>query len=140
MKRSKVIFLSLAIILIISLSVALSFYIRSRKNITGDSEVEVQVIIDFGTLKSTNNHVEQYVNVTEGTSALDVFSLIAELTVVNYPFGAYVKGVDGYMESLPDFWGFYYYNYDNKEWAYSAVGVSNYYVEAGDRIKLHYSG
>jgi hypothetical protein len=140
MKRSKIIFMIIGFIVIILLSVSLSFYIQNQLKNESDAEIEVLIVIDFGTLNPSENYTEQYVNVTEGTSALEAFSLVANLTVTNYPFGAYIKGVDGYMESLPDFWIFYYYDIELDDWMYSSVGVSHYYLQEWDKIKLQYSG
>ena len=140
MRRSKIVFFALALSLIVLLSIFLSVYIRNQKIDQSDKEVEVLIVIDFGSLKAFDNHTEQYVNVTEVTSALDAFALVANLTTTNYPFGAYITGVDGYVENLPDFWGFYYYEFEIEGWMYSSVGVSHYYLQEGDRIKLQYSG
>lgn len=140
MRRSKILFVIIGIIVLILLSVTLSFYIYNQSANENGKEVEVLVVIDFGSLKTSDNYTEKYVNVTEGISALDTFSLVVNLTVTYYPFGAYIKGVDGYLENLPDFWMFYYYELELEEWMYSSVGVSNYFLEEGDRIKLQYSG
>ncbi len=140
MKRSKIIFLLVGVLLIALLSVSLSFYIINQSKNESDKEIEILVVIDFGTLKEFDNHTQQYVNVTEGTAAIDAFSLVANLTIIPYPFGAYIKGVDGYMENLPDFWEFYYYDLEIEDWFYSYVGVSHFYLQEGDRIKLQYSG
>ena len=140
MKKSQIIFLALAILLITFLGVILSFYIRDKNREVVNIEVEILVVIDFGTLKPYDNYNEYYVNVTEGTAAIDAFEVVANLTVTNYPFGAYIKGVDGYMEDLPDFWMFYYYDLELVDWMYSSVGVSHYYLYEGYKIKLQYSG
>jgi len=139
-KRSKIIFIVLALLLIVFLSVILSFHISNIVRNQSDKEVEILVIIDFGALKETDNYLEYYVNVTEGSSAFDAFTLVANLTITNYPFGVYIRGVNGYMEELPNFWIFYYYDLELKEWVYSAVGVSHYYLYEGYKIKLQYNG
>ena len=140
MKRSRILFLTIAVLLIVLLSVGLSFYIQNRMIAESDTEVQILVVIDFGTLKETENHVEYYINITEGSSALKAFSLVAELTVENFPLGAYIQGVNGYLEEGGDFWFFYYFDTGLEEWVYSSVGVSHYYLYEGDRIKLQYSG
>ena len=140
MKRSKILFLTIAIFLIIILSAILSIYIHNQIINETDKEIEILVIIDFGSLKESEKHEEHYVSVTEGTSALEAFNLVAELSVLNYPFGAYIKGVNGYLEELPNFWAFYYYEQNLEEWIYSSVGVSHFYLHEGDRIKLQYTG
>ncbi len=140
MKRSRILFLTVAVLLIVLLSVGLFLYIQNRMVIESDKEVEILAVINFGTLKATENLEEHYINVTEGSSALEAFSLVAELTIVNFPFGAYIQGVDGYLEEGADFWFFYYYDNGLEEWVYSSVGVSHYYLHEGDRIKLQYSG
>ncbi|MCE7741674.1 MAG: DUF4430 domain-containing protein [Candidatus Heimdallarchaeota archaeon] len=140
MKRSKLLFLILAIILIVSLSLLLSFYIQFQKVNESDKEIEIQVVIHFGSLKIDANPEEYNINVTEGSSALEAFALVVELTLENHSFGAYIVGVNGYLEELPDYWRFYYYDYDQENWVISPVGVSHYYLQEGDKIKLHYSG
>jgi len=91
-------------------------------------------------LKTTNNHEEYNVTIKGGTSSLVAFSLVADLELTNFSFGSYVKGVNGYSEVLPDYWAFYYYDYLIDDWQYSPYGISNYYLEEDDRIKLQYTG
>ncbi|MHA1199183.1 MAG: hypothetical protein ACTSQF_07520 [Candidatus Heimdallarchaeaceae archaeon] len=140
MKRSKLLFLILAVILIVSLSLLLSFYIKFQNVNESDKQIEILVVIHFGSLKTEDNPEEYNINVTEGSSALEAFALVVELTLENHSFGVYIEGVEGYIEELPDYWRFYYYDYDQENWVVSPVGVSHYYMQEGEKIKLHYSG
>lgn len=140
MKRSKIIFLTIAIIILTIISIALSFYIKNTKPNENGGEITVLAIIDYGSLKTTNNHEEYNVTVKGGASSLVAFSLVADLELTNFSFGSYVKGVNGYTEVLPDYWAFYYYDYLIDDWQYSPYGISNYYLEEDDRIKLQYTG
>jgi len=140
LKRSKIIFLTIAIIILTIISVALSFYIKNAKPNENGDEITVLVIINYGSLKTTDNHEEYNVTIKEGSSALVAFSLVADLELTNFSFGSYVKGVNGYAEVLPDYWAFYCYDYLIADWQYSPYGISNYYLEEDDRIKLQYTG
>ncbi len=140
MKRSKIIFLAIAIIILTIISIALSFYIKNTKSNENGDEITVLVIINYGSLKTINNYEEYNVTIKEGSSSLVAFSLVADLELTNFSFGSYVKGVNGYSEVLPDYWAFYYYDYLIDDWQYSPYGISNYYLEEDDRIKLQYTG
>ena len=140
MKKSQIIFLSIAVIILAVLSVSLAFYLRDTKPDNGEEEIVVLAIINYGSLKPINNTEEYNVTVTIGSSALYAFSLIADLELTNYSFGSYVKGVNGYVEVLPNYWAFYYYDYQMEEWQYSPYGISNYYLSLNSKIKLQYTG
>jgi len=138
MNKTRILFLSLAISCIIVLSTGLFFYVKYRTENNNNDDVIVLAIIDYGTLKQ-ENYEEHNVSTTRGNTALQVFNEIAVLNLVNYSFGVYIKGVNGYTEQFPNYWAFYYYNYELQVWSYSEVGVNNYYVEDGDQIKLMYT-
>jgi len=139
-KKSKITFLLVAIIILTTLSVALTFYLRNVKPGENDGEIVVLTIINYGSLKPINNSEEYNVTVQQGSSALSAFSLVADLDLTNYSFGSYVKGVNGYSEELPNYWAFYHYNLQTDEWQYSPYGISNYYLDANSKIKLQYTG
>jgi hypothetical protein len=140
MKKSKIIFLSIALIILTIVSIALAFYLRNVKPSDNDVEIDVLAIIDYGSLKTVNKTEEYNVTITKGSSALLAFSLIADLELTNYSFGSYVKGVNGYREELPDYWAFYHYDLQMGEWLYSPYGISNYYLDVNDKIMLQYTG
>lgn len=140
MKKSKIIFLTIAIIILTIISVALTFYLINLKPSETDDEIVVLTIINYGSLKPINSTEEYNVTVTKGSSALSAFSLVADLELTSYLFGIYVKGVNGYNEELPNYWAFYYYNLQTDEWQYSPSGISNYYLDVNSKIKLQYTG
>lgn len=139
MKKSKIIFLILALIILITLSVALSFYVKNLRPEETDDETTVIVIFDYGSLKNPN-YEEHNVTVHVGSSALVAFSKVADLQLTNYTFGSYVKGVNGYLEELPNYWAFYYEDPFTDGWQFSPYGISNYYLGVNSKIKLQYTG
>ena len=138
MRRSKIFFLLIAIVISAGMSTALVVYLKNyRPNSTGQN-ITVMTIINYGSLKQDN--LEEYnVSIASGSTALQVFSMVAELDLLNYSFGVYIKGVNGYTEQGSNYWAFYYFNHEEQLWVYSELGVSNYLVEPGDRVKLQYS-
>ena len=128
----------LGIFLLVIVASTLTYYLIYTSKPKTDGEVSVTVFINYGTLKEENQ--EEY-NLTfpESKSALHVFLQIAELDLVNYTFGVYVEGVNGYTEEFPDYWAFYYYDPNTDLWVYSEIGVDHYYIEDGDKIKLEYT-
>ncbi len=140
MKKSKIIFLSIALIIITIISVALTFHLKNVKPIENDEEIVVLTIIYYGSLKPINNTEEYNVTVSMGSSALTAFSLVADLELTNYSFGSYVKSVNGYSEELPNYWAFYHYNIQTDEWQHSSYGISNYYLDENSKVKLQYTG
>lgn len=138
MNKTRIFFLIFAILSIVLLSIGLFYYVKFGTKNNNNDDIIVLAIIDYGTLKQ-DNYEEHNVSVSRGNSALQVFNKIATLDLVNYTFGVYVKGVNGYTEQFPNYWAFYYYNTDFQMWSYSEVGVSNYYVDNGDQIKLMYT-
>jgi len=120
------------------MSTALVVYLKNYRQNSNGEEITVVTIIDYGSLKQDN--LEEYnVSVISGSTALQVFSRIAELNLLNYSFGVYIKGVNGYIEQGSNYWAFYYFNHEEQIWVYSEIGVSNYLVEQGEKIKLQYS-
>jgi hypothetical protein len=113
--------------------------LRYTTNTQDGQEVIVTAIINYGSLKPETQ--EEY-NVTfeTGSTALQVFMSVAELDLLNYSFGVYIRSVNGYTEQLPNYWGFYYFDYNAQSWAYSAVGVDQYRIEDDSKIKLEYTG
>jgi len=138
MNKTRIFLLIFAILSVILLITGLFFYVKYGTEINNNDNIMVLAIIDYGTLK-LDNYEDHNVSTTKGNSALQVFNKIATLSLVNYSFGVYVKGVNGYTEQFPNYWAFYYYNHEHQVWSYSEVGISNYYVEDGDRIKLMYT-
>lgn len=118
---------------------ALTYYLIYTSNSSSNSDINVIVFISYGTLKEDNQE-EYNLTLTEGKSALYAFSQVANLELINYTFGVYVVGVNGYMEQFPDYWSFYYHDYSSGFWVYSEIGVDNYYLEDGNKIKLEYTG
>ena len=108
-------------------------------NIQTGEEVVVTAVINYGSFKPGIEE-EHNVTIQTGSTALQVFTSIAELDLLNYSFGAYIRGVNGYTEQLPNYWGFYYFDFSTKSWAYAAVGVDQYRIEGESSIKLEYSG
>jgi hypothetical protein len=139
LKTTRLVLVILGVSSFILLAVGAGFYIRYASNIQNDGDVIVTAIINYGSLK-LDTQEEYNVTIQSGSTALQVFASVAELDLLNYTFGAYVRGVNGYTEQLPNYWGFYYYDFDTQSWAYSAVGVDQYRVEDEDRIKLEYTG
>jgi len=139
MNKSKIIFSFLGVIMLAALISGLTIYYKFSSDGQKDEDINVTVIINYGTLLIEN---EESHNVTtkNGTSALEVFLQVAELELTNYSLGVYIRGVNGYSEQLPDYWAFYYYDYESLAWVYSEVGVNNFYTEAEDKIKLQYTG
>ena len=140
MKRSKIIFLLIGLILSATVSTTLSLYIRNNNISSNNEEITVLAIINYGSLKQDNQE-EYNVSISKGSTALQVFIKIAELDLVNYSIGVYVRGVNGYTEQLPNkYWTFYYFNHETLTWIYSEVGVNSFFVDKEDQIKLQYSG
>lgn len=139
MKRSKIIFLILSIFLVLILSFSLTYYLIKTKPPSIEGDVTVLAIIHYGSLKAIN--VEEYnVTVESGSSALKIFSQIATLETTNFSIGIYIRGVNGYLEDLPYYWSFQYFDVNTKTWVYSEIGVDKYFVINGDKIKLQYTG
>ena len=140
MKTSRIIFLVMGVLLLAILTSALTYYFIYTSNPSSNGDISVTVFINYGTLKE--NSLEEYnLTLTEGRSALSAFSQVANLELVNYTFGVYVVGVNGYMEQFPDYyWSFYYHDSSSELWVYSEIGVDNYYLEDGNKIKLEYTG
>ena len=138
MKSSRIVFLLIAIVITAGISSALAVYLKNYRANSNGEEITVVTIIDYGTLKQDN--LEEYnVSVISGSSALQVFSMVAELNLLNYSFGVYIKGVNGYAEQGSSYWAFYSFNQEEQQWVYSELGVSNYFVKQGAKIKLQYS-
>ena len=140
MKRTKYFFLSLSIILLVVLGCGLGFYIvKQTKPQYVEGNIVITAIIDYGSLR-IDNYEEHNVTILNGSTALQVFMKIADLDIVNYTFGSYIRGVNGYKEQLPNYWAFHYFKQVSQTWYYSEVGVSAYYVQNGGKIKLAYTG
>ncbi len=138
MKKSKIVFLLIAIILSASMSTALVVYLRNYKPNSNGVDITILTIINYGSLKQ--NNIEEYnVSIASGSTALQAFSKVAELDLLNYSFGVYIKGVNGYIEQGSNYWAFYYFNNEEQLWVYSEFGVSNFLVESSDKIKLQYT-
>lgn len=138
MRKSKIIFLLIAIIISAGMSTALVIYLKDYGPNSNGGDITVVTIINYGSLKQDN--VEEYnVSIPSGSTALYVFSKVVELDLLNYSFGVYIKGVNGYMEQGSSYWAFYYFNHEEQLWIYSELGISNYLVESGERIKLQYT-
>ncbi len=138
MRKSKIVFLVIGVLLLTIVTSALTYYFIYTSNDSSNNDINVTVFINYGTLKEVNQE-EHHLNLTEGKSALYAFSQVANLELVNYTFGVYVVGVNGYMEQFPDYWSFYYYDSSSELWVYSEIGVDNYCLEDGNRIKLEYT-
>lgn len=139
MKRTEYIFLSLSIILLVVLGCGLGFYIiKQTKPQYVEGNIVITAIIDYGSLR-IDNYEEYNVSLSNGSTALQVFMKIADLDIVNYTFGSYIRGVNGYKEQLPNYWAFHYFKQVSQAWYYSEVGVSAYYVQNGGKIKLAYT-
>jgi hypothetical protein len=139
MNKSKILFSLLGILILASLVTGLTFYYKLNLDEGQNEDINVMVVINYGTLLIENEETHN-VTTKNGTSALEVFLEVAILELTNYSLGVYIKGVNGYSEQLPDYWAFYYYDYGLLSWMYSEVGVSNFLVEADDKIKLQYTG
>ncbi|MBY8999421.1 MAG: hypothetical protein KGD64_00740 [Candidatus Heimdallarchaeota archaeon] len=139
MKKSKIIFLIMGIVLLTLVISALTFYFIYTSNIPTNDNINVTVIINYGSLKQVNQE-EHNLTVTKGSSALQAFTNVVTLDLVNYTFGIYIVGVNGYPEQSPDYWAFYYFDHSLVEWVYAEVGVDNYYLDDGNMIKLEYTG
>ncbi|MCG3215187.1 MAG: hypothetical protein KAS63_00575 [Candidatus Heimdallarchaeota archaeon] len=139
MKSSKIAFLIIGIIISTTLFTTLAFYIKNNRISPNNKEITVLAIINYGTLIPENQE-EYSVSISNGSTALEVFAKVADLDLLNYSFGVYIRGVNGYTEQSPHYWAFYYYNHDSQMWVYSEVGVHGYYTVQNDRIKLQYTG
>ncbi|UJG40136.1 MAG: DUF4430 domain-containing protein [Candidatus Heimdallarchaeum aukensis] len=140
MKKYRLFFAFIGFVLIASIIGGTVYYFKFL-NISNQSEQEIQcqVIIEYGTLN--NNTIEEYnITIKDGSTAFDAFSEVASLDVVQYPFGVYIRAVNGFEEQPPNYWAFYYFDSENLAWIYSEVGVSNYYLSDGDKVKLSYTG
>lgn len=99
----------------------------------------VTIIINYNNLRYPSEETYN-LTVLDGSTALNCFSRVAELDLVNYSFGVYIRGVNGYYEHLPEhYWAFYYYDFNTSSWVYSNVGVSNYFITHDDKLKLEYT-
>ncbi|MHA1304037.1 MAG: hypothetical protein ACTSPI_10090 [Candidatus Heimdallarchaeaceae archaeon] len=123
-----------------ALGVSTYFYFQQKanNNETHD-QITCIVIIEYGSLKEYDRE-EYNITVPEGSTAYDAFSEVAELDVIKYSFGVYIRAVNGYEEQLPNYWAFYYYSMEDGKWIYSELGVSAYYLSEGEMIKLSYTG
>lgn len=120
------------------MSTALVVYLRNYKPNSNGVDITILTIINYGSLKQ--NNIEEYnVSIASGSTALQAFSKVAELDLLNYSFGVYIKGVNGYIEQGSNYWAFYYFNNEEQLWVYSEFGVSNFLVESSDKIKLQYT-
>jgi hypothetical protein len=101
--------LGLSIILLVVLGCGLGFYIvkQTKPQYVGGNIV-ITAIIDYGSLR-IDNYEEHNVTISNGSTALQVFMKIADLDIVNYTFGSYIRGVNGYKEQLPNYWSFHYF-------------------------------
>ncbi|MHA1201619.1 MAG: hypothetical protein ACTSQ4_03760 [Candidatus Heimdallarchaeaceae archaeon] len=139
MKKSKVVFLAVGVLLLAIVTSGLTYYFIYTSNSSSNGDIDVIVFINYGTLKE-NNQEEYNVTLLGDKSALYAFSQVANLELVNYTFGVYVVGVNGYVEQFPYYWSFYYHDSSSGLWVYSEIGVDNYYLEDGNKIKLEYTG
>ncbi|MCK4971799.1 MAG: hypothetical protein KAS52_00625 [Candidatus Heimdallarchaeota archaeon] len=139
MKTSKIVFLVMGFLLLAIVTSASTYYFIYTSNPSSNGDIGVTVFINYGTLKEDNQE-EYNLTLTEGRSALSAFSQVADLELINYTFGVYVVGVNGYKEQFPDYWSFYYHDSSSELWVYSEIGVDNYYLEDGNKIKLEYTG
>ncbi len=139
MKTSKIVFLIMSVLLLAIMTSGLTYYLIYTSNSSSNGDISVTVFINYGTLKEDNQE-EYNVTLPGGKSALSAFSQVANLELVNYTFGVYVVGVNGYEEQFPDYWSFYYHDSSSGLWVYSEIGVDNYYLEDGNKIKLEYTG
>jgi len=139
MKKSKIVFLIIGVLLLAIVTSALPYYFIYTSNSSSNGDINVTVFINYGTLKEDNQE-EYNLTLTEGKSALYAFSQVANLELINYTFGVYVVGVNGYKEQFPDYWSFYYHDSSSGLWIYSEIGVDNYYLEDGNKVKLEYTG
>jgi hypothetical protein len=139
LKTTRIILIVLGISSLVLLTVGLTFYLRYSANSQNGEEVDVIAIINYGSLKPDAQE-EHNITVQIGTTALQIFMSVAELDLLNYTFGVYIRGVNGYTEQLPNYWGFYYFDMDTQSWLYSAVGVDQYRIEGESKIKLEYTG
>ena len=137
LRRKFFIFALLAMTSLVGILGALYFAKMTTDN--GSKNLLITVIINYNFLKEEHNEDNYTLSLPDGSTAFDAFSAVANLTVVTYPFGVYIKGVNGYMEHLPyHYWAFYYYDHSSHNWVYSEVGVSNYYLRNDDYVKLQY--
>lgn len=95
----------------------------------GTGEITVRVTIDFA---GNAENISETTKVANGSSALDCFSSVANLSVVWYSFGEYVSGINGIMEGN----GYYWIYYVNGGMA--TVGAGNYQVQDWDVLKFVY--
>jgi hypothetical protein len=129
----------LAISSLALLAVGLTFYLRYVDNNQDGNEVLVTAIINYGSLKLSSEEVYN-VTIENGSTALQVFVCIADIELQNYSLGSYIRSVNGYTEQLPNYWAFYYFDFDSQTWAYSAIGVDQFKITNGSKIKLEYTG
>lgn len=139
LRRFKFIIILLGIITIAIIVSSLVAFIILRNHKGVPSNIfSVTLIINYDNLRAPEEDIF-YLNVSDGTSALVAFSRVAELDIVNYSFGCYVRGVNGYYEDLPDhYWAFYYFDFASLSWVYSNLGLSNYFITHEDMLKLQY--
>ncbi len=140
MKKIRVIFIFIGLLLITLLGEGSYLYFHQMilsKEPYENSTIFCYVTINYGVLN--NNSIENYnVTMKPGDTAYDAFNSVVDLDVKYYPFGIYIKGVNGYEEKPPGYWAFYYYNSSSDKWIYSEVGVSSYFLHDGDSVKLSY--
>ncbi|MHA1686227.1 MAG: hypothetical protein ACTSYD_07420 [Candidatus Heimdallarchaeaceae archaeon] len=135
--RYLIIFLGLLICIILFGSL-IAFILTHQHTHQPNIYHQVTVIINYDSLRDPPEEIHN-LTILDGSTALGCFSQIAQLDLVNYSFGVYIRGVNGYYESLPEhYWAFYYYDFHTFKWVYSNVGVSNYFITHDDKLKLEY--
>lgn len=139
MRTTRLVLIILGILSVALLATGFTLYMRYTTDTTNDEDIIVIAIINYGSL---NPEAQEEHNVTtqKGSTALQVFANIAELDLLNFSFGVYVKGVNGYTEQSGDYWAFYYFDFDTQSWVYSSFGVGQYKIESESKIKLEYTG
>ena len=128
----------LAVILVIILSLSIAYYFIKIQPPQTDGDVDVIAIINYGSLGEIPE--EYNISIPAGSTALKVFRQIALLDTINYSIGVYIRGVNGYLEDLPSYWSFQYFDINIQDWINSEIGVDKYFVSDGDKIKLQYTG
>jgi hypothetical protein len=93
------------------------------------NDITVRVQIDFSGIMPLINETVQ---VAEGTSALDCFSLVSNISSNEYAFGKYVTGINGVMENGSHYW-IYYVNGEQ-----AMVGADAYETREGDSLLFSY--
>jgi len=96
-------------------------------------EIDVKITIDSA---GKGTDFNEYIKISEGSSALDAFSKVAEITVTSSTYGDYISAVSDLSEQQTEsgfvYWAFYLNN------EYAPVGAGSYVLENGDNISLVY--